>query len=287
MPIRRTIGEWTTLLEIEPALRYIFVEGESDQWLIATVFNALNRTNVSVRLIQDVYISESQLHKTPFNSGNRAKLLAFSSAVQARMTRPMDNMRCIVDLDCDAILPRAAESRFVRFTDSANMLVHFAEYPSIRHTIGAVYGHDLSIADFETVVDAAVFLFVVRVLRYSHFPQASSVDPYKSLTIEGERLRFAKEDYVQRFAMRNGLIKEAERLLSEANDLRSRLTADPRRYMNSHDFLSLLYGALKRRRYVSAGVTQTELNRVYQATITIDRLHAVPLIDSLCAWANV
>ena len=196
-------------------------------------------------------------------------------------------MRCVVDLDCGAILPGIKDSKFVCFTDSANMLIHFAEYEPIRHMIGAVYGHDLSAPDFEMIVDAALFLLAARVVKYSEFPQASNVKHYGSLALERGLLRFDRKDYIQRFAMANHLHTEAKRIFDQANNIRSRLRADARRYMNSHDFLSLLYGTLKRRRYVGAGATQTEFYRVYQATITIDRLQAVPLVNSLCVWAGV
>jgi hypothetical protein len=286
MPSRRTIAEWTTLLELEPSLRNIFVEGENDQRLLQAVFRARRCTNVSVRLIQEVQIPERLIRRTAFNSGNRARLLAFASAVEAQISRPIDNVRCVVDLDCDAILPTTYQGKLVCFTDSANMLAHFAEYEPIRHVTAAVYGHELDEGDFETIVDAALFLFSFRVVKYSLFPEASQIDHYRSLTLDGGRLRFDRRDYIWRFAMANGLQNEMRSLFDRASDLRARLRLDARRYMNSHDFLSLLYGALKRLHFVGAGATQTELDHVYQATITMDRLLATPLIEALVLWAQ-
>jgi len=287
MPMRRTIVEWTTLLEVEPALRVVFVEGDADQWLIAALFQSLNAVNVSVVKICEATVPARLIPNTPFSSGNRARLLALASTVEVVATRPVHNLRCVVDRDCATILPVANESQYVRFTDGANLLIQFAAFKPIQHALGAVYGPQLSADDYCAITDAAQFLFAVRVVTYGCYPDATRVDSYSSLALVKDQLLFDRSEYIKRFALANSLARERKYILDQANALCARFGGDVRKYMNYHDFLALLYGGLKRRRFVRAGVSQTELGRVFLATINVDRMVQDPFLKELCTWAGV
>jgi hypothetical protein len=286
MPMRRTIAEWMTLLELEPTLRFVFVEGDSDQWLISTLFRSLNSSNVSVVKIDEVVVPARMIPNSPFSSGNRARLLALAAAVELGMSRPVDNLRCVVDCDLATLIPMAGESRFVRFTDCANILICFAEFYQIQHMIGAVYGHELSLDDYSAITGAAQFIFASRAVTYGAYPAAKRVDPYASVKLSEDRLLFDGSDYVRRFSLANGISRDGERIFDQINVLRARFGDDARKYMNYHDFLSLLYGGLKRRRFVRAGVTQAEIGRVFLATISVERMLQIPLLEELVVWVS-
>jgi hypothetical protein len=85
----------------------------------------------------------------------------------------------------------------------------------------------------------------------------------------------------------NGLMPHASAILGSSTDLVNKFSGDARNYMNSHDFIALLFGAMKRRRYLPAGVALSEFQRVFQATITTDRMLALPLIKRIIGWAGV
>jgi hypothetical protein len=87
--------------------------------------------------------------------------------------------------------------------------------------------------------------------------------------------------------MANGLMPYAEEILESSNNLTNKFSGDSRKYMNSHDFMAILYGAMNRRRYLPAGVTPSEFKRVFSATITTDRMLALPLTRRIIRWAGV
>jgi hypothetical protein len=286
MPARRTVSEWTTLFELEPMLRWIFVEGDSNYRLLGSFFRHYSAPNITLAKASDLEIPSRLITRTPFCSGNKARLISFAVQVEKCLTRPVDNLRCIVDQDCATVVAGGNLPKFVCGTDFANFQIHFVEFDKIRHMVGAVYGHALAVKAFDAIIDATQFLFASRIDRYEHYPSAKPVDPYPSLMFDGG-LSFDTSNYIWRFALRNGLVSDAEKMLLRILALKGGFRADPRNYMNFHDFLALLYGGLLRMKMLPQGVNDTELLRVFSATIDADRVRAVPLIAQLLTWAGL
>src|ERR1700752_3804853 len=114
---RRTVDEWVTYFELEPAINHVFVEGETDRWLIAGLLAALRAGTTDVALATDMDITIPPEEMTPFNSGNRARLVTFADKITQKAARPLDNVRCVIDRDFDTLLPYVAPNRLVLRTD--------------------------------------------------------------------------------------------------------------------------------------------------------------------------
>lgn len=286
MPLRRTVEEWVTYFELESSIFHIFVEGATDRWVLESLISTLRLNSVSVVTAEEVEISLASVEVTPFNGGNRARLRAFCDLIENVRKKEIDNVRCIIDEDCDTILPITLSSKYIWRTDYANLFISFARVDLIQHMIHAVYGRELSAEDFDEVVRACKFLFAVRVIRYSRAPEARDVDAGASLRMISDKILFDEVDYIRRFVLRNHLVGIEQELLLEAVSLQHRFRGDARRYMNFDDFMRMLYAALHRRRFLRAGTSREELMRVYRAMLSPERMQEVPLFRKVSDWVK-
>jgi hypothetical protein len=289
MEPRRTIDEWAALFELEPNFQHVFVEGEADQRILETLFDAVGRRSVAVRIVQEVELPRGceETLQCPFSSGNRARLRIFGQEIQRQAERTLDNIRCVIDKDCDAILPFVADCPLIHITDFASLSASFIEYEPIRHAINTVYGYRIDLSDFCFVTDTAKYLTALRIFRYSFVREAHGVAVYKSIAIgTSGYFEFDYEDYVTRLAIPQGIGNFIEELASGARALLSRFSGDPRYYINYHDFISILFCVLRQRKGLPGGVSQKEIERVISATLSKERMLGVPLLKELADWAK-
>jgi hypothetical protein len=285
-PPRRAIEEWVALFEVIPEIKHIFVEGETDRRILKAHLRGLQRGNVDVRLVDEADIPASNHPPSPFCSGNRARLIIFASAVSERIKPGTDNVRFLIDQDCDLVLPIARTSSLIRVTDFANFLICFAQFDAIRYVVESVYGKALPQEQYEKVIKAAQFLFALRILRYSMHPEAEHIDPEPSFTLVHDKLQFDREDFLRRFLLANGLFGSFNLYSSETEKLLNRFRGDPRQYMQFDDFMTLFYRALKLLRFLPPGTTRLALESVYRASITKERILEIPVFRDLAAWSD-
>lgn len=284
MQPRRTIAEWLTYFELEPSLNHVFVEGESDQAFYRAMFASLSIEDVEVRTVAEVAISSRSFIPTPYSSGNRSRLIVFSEIIQARLAAPADNVRCIIDKDCDCILPTICSSRFLLRTKFANLLIYFAEFDALRHMILAVYGREYSVEDHSVVVGATKFLFACRICRYYLKPDASAVASQASMLVKDGRLVFDQDHFIERLLLANGLMGQKSTFIEMLKSVLNKMRGDAREYMNFHDFMELLHTCLLRRRLLPSGVNSNELTRIYKAAIDLERMRQDSLSKELSIW---
>lgn len=261
------------------------MEGATDQWLLESVFTSLDLGHVSVHRIDDVevFLKGSE---GPFSGGNRGRIELFGSKVGQSISDELDNVRCLVDKECHVVLPSVNSSRLLTTTDFASLPVSLAVFNDVRQVIQAVYGNAIALDDYNNVVLGVMFLFAFRIVRYGTIPGAHSVNIAPSLIVNYDKVEFSREDYVRRFCVRNAIAGNEQKLINKSNDIMNRFRGDPRKYMNYHDYLSMLYAMLLKRRVVGAGSSMREFERVFRAVGTKDRMIAIPVVEKLTAWAR-
>jgi hypothetical protein len=286
---KRTIEEWVALFELEPNFQHVFVEGENDQRAIESLFYSLGRNSVAVRIAQDVELPTEYLGlpRSPFSSGNKARLRIFAQEIDRLATGAITNVRCVIDKDCDAILPFVPDSSLICMTDFANLPISFIEYEPIRYVINAVFGHRLELDDFRFIMETATFVTAFRICRYAFAPEVHGVSIEKSISSRADGpLEFDRRDYVTRLANSQGLGAHSGELFENTTSLIMRFQDDPRNYINYHDFISIFSSVLRQRRFIPGGVSTAELERMIRATINRDRMLRVSLLRELADWAR-
>ena len=81
------------------------------------------------------------------------------------------------------------------------------------------------------------------------YPEAKKVDPSRSIKVIVDDLVFDRTDFIRRLTITNGIGADAERImLLIQRVILEILKGDLRKFINFHDFMTLCYEGLKRRR---------------------------------------
>jgi hypothetical protein len=83
-------------------------------------------------------------------------------------------------------------------------------------------------------------LFAVRLANYELRWNLKSVDWCKSCSVEGDTIKFSRNDYIARYLNKNGRLADQPEFNAMVIMQRARLTGDPRRWIHGHDFCRLL-----------------------------------------------
>jgi hypothetical protein len=281
---RRTVEEWLTYFEIAPNLPHLFVEGVSDQALLQGLFRA-RALDVEVRTIEEVDLALVEtLNPSPFCSGNRARLAGFSAAIQGHNV-PIHNALCLVDKDCDTVVPVLSSSHNLLLTDYASLYATYAEYDFVEGTIGRALRRTIDARNWSVLLEACRFLFAFRVIRYRDWPAAVPLAPTHLLKMHAGVVVLDKHAYSRKFISKNGLTVRVETLVSAVEEVFGGLVGDPRLFIHFHDFVELLVSLLRNMRILPVSFRYEHLLAILKGAAAPDALADQPVIIYLLAWA--
>lgn len=278
MIFSRTVEEWQTVFELEPTLRDVFLEGETDRRLVEGFLRAIGNRDARVRTAAEIDFSGQVFSGNPFCSGNKLRLISFAANLTRCFAQDVKGLTCLIDRDCDVIMPIVDYQYCVVSTDYANLPASFMEYSSVAFCIHTTYGKEISKEFFDNVMEAARFNFALRIYRYSKRPSSQNVALEPSQSKDNTSLNFNKSDLIRRYAIRNNIASEQESILADVTDIFGRLIDNPRKYVNSHDFFALLYNSMRLFGIVKGSLGIEDVKRTFTAAIDVQRISVLPSI---------
>lgn len=239
--LRRSIPELITRYRLHPELQDIYVEGETDRDLVTWALTELGLRDSRVYPASIIDVDPALLAKYNLTHGARSQIIVLAKELEDNI--PADARAIgIVDRDYDAILGRKIESPFFRTTDYGSIELYTFEETTLGKFLSLVLGAP-SVdprTTLSNLTDPLKELALIKAARQVLALVCPLVDFRKYLRIDDDRVLFDRGRFIRNSLIAAALGKRETSLLAKIEELRPRLPADPRQYINGHDFIDIL-----------------------------------------------
>lgn len=239
---RKDLDEFVTLLELHPEMTEIIVEGRADAAMVKW-FLREEGIDCDVSPVDDrLNVPAEYLESHDLAIGNRNEVIAAAIYLEP-FSHLLKQIACVADSDFDHLLSLDKNFSFLIMTELSCLEIA-AVTPQTLAKFHAIFLRgdqriDLTSA-IEDCIDAAVEIFLVRA-ALSNMPDPpgminrpeSCVKKLPGFVFDGPAL-LRKCVAEMRLAD-----EEIEAIISDIDELRSRVNSDKRRYVNWHDFVKL------------------------------------------------
>lgn len=242
VPERRTLEEIIARYTLEPGLRDIYVEGPSDLSLIDWFLRASGRSNFAVYEVETVEIPPARIFENGLEDGNRGRVITLAVTLAEALSGIDLGLTCIADRDTAFLLEEERDSKFLLYTDYANMEMYFFTQNAIDKFLSLVVrkrpeNPDHILESFRPILEE---LFLIRVANRILGLGLSEQEFEGCCSLRSGRATFDVDEYIKRYLAKNSAMGEKCRVYDTIERFRPRLGEDPRMQMDGHDFVGLL-----------------------------------------------
>lgn len=277
---RRRLNELHLKYKLEPGLRDIYVEGESDAYIVRWFLKEQGNVNAVVYQISTIDIPVERLEATSHQNNNRGRVIFLGQDLAA--ANLLSQATCIVDSDFDVILDRRKVSENILFTDYTCMEMYFFNTWHIDKFFSLVVGRQVKNVQriLDNISSILQELFLVRLasqllgLNFACMPMTSCCH------IEEEEIIFDFDEYLKRYFNKNKGHSQATVFNKKLDECRQLLLPNKRHQMHGHDFLELLAWYI-RKAYSVQHFDSASIGRVLLACLEASKLSAEGLFVNI------
>ena len=257
MAPKRTPEEWATVVRISgPAVKHLFLEGNSDARIIASLLGYPAPCDVR----SGDEIDDDLADATPFFGGNKLRLIKVAAAVEPWAC---PNVVCLIDADFAPFVEWHKRLIALRATDFANLPVTTLTEEWLRSFLLRSFGYVMSVATWKEICVALVTGFVARYLSAQSDEPRGAPDLGGACQIKEGELTFDADAYLQKFFGVTGLA--LSRMRSATEELSAVLDGDVRYAAHSQDTLDLVYFILKSSGRLTGSFPRASMKPMYIA----------------------
>ena len=238
----RRLDELATLYRLEPTLRDVYVEGNSDKRFIEWFLHEKNVIGVTVNEINNVDIPANLILAAGLSDGNKSRVIILARELERILGSEMVSVTCIIDGDFDDLLGQKHDCAFLLTTDHTCLELYFYDPRCINKLLRlVVYGFPKSARSVPAELQAPLQeLFLIRMASHSLRWNIKLTQFEKLCKLTETGITFDRNKYVQRVLMANQKADFAEQFFEQVEVGRRLLTHDPRKQIHGHDFVALL-----------------------------------------------
>lgn len=237
---RKRLNELRLKYRLEPTLRDIYVEGESDASIIRWLLREHGNRSAVVYYISTVEVPIEILDKYGQDDNNRGRVIAL--ALELASVNLLSQATCIVDRDFDAILNNLIGLENLLFTDYSSMEMYFFNSWHLEKLFSLALGRQIDNA--QVILDnvAAILqeVFLIRLANHLQKLGFGCISITCCCQIKEGKIKFDLTDYMTRYLHKNGGHSHRSTFDEKVNECRALLLQDPRQQMHGHDFLEVL-----------------------------------------------
>jgi hypothetical protein len=234
----RSIHALVALYELEPTVRDLYVEGESDKRLLEWFLQERGIEKAEVYPASLIEVSASLLAKHGLDNGsNRAKIIALSAELAESVPKP-SQVRCIVDRDFEEYIPIGINNSILLLTDYNSMELYLFNRKTVNKFIKIVLG-GLRLGSEDLLESAGKVLEAIYVFRLANQKLAWNMQwiPFTRYVDVGDSLSFRSEAFVSAYLQKNNRWSERDLFQGAVAKLKVQLCDDPRLRIRGHDFM--------------------------------------------------
>lgn len=247
--IRRSLKELVALYALEPSLKDIFVEGQSDKSLIQWYFNEMGRSDVRVFMINTVEVPNELLAVSRLSThSERNRVIVLSEYLSTEIKAMNPKVRCIADKDFNHYLGIQRRNRLLFYTDYNSMDMYLFNEKTLRKCL-SFYSQTFPISPKKLICSLKKILQRIFLLRLANEGLGwgmTRVDLKKYIKWESKKITFDEAKYIQAYLQRNNRLRQRKSFEAKVVELSGKLGSDPRQNIRGHDFIYVLYLLLKR-----------------------------------------
>jgi hypothetical protein len=255
LPEIREIDDLVALYKLEPSLRDVFVEGQSDASVVEWFLKTSGIPLANVNEITFVNVPAQMVCGAGLEDNNRGRVIALANELERRLNGEGATITAIVDSDFAVLLGIDLNSCFLMGTDYACMEMYFFNEQCLAKLL-MLFVRGFPIAAAQVLADISAplqELFLIRLANHT-LGWNLKIIPYEDFfTLSGENTEFDRNLYIRRLLIANGQYPRLDGFLNEIETHRRRLTGDPRNQIHGHDFVAILarYIRLHRKRHIN------------------------------------
>jgi hypothetical protein len=215
------------------------VEGSFDKRLLEWFINEAGYRNVAVYEIDTIQIDARDSNE----GGSRSRVLALSNFLNDRLGRDVLCFTGVIDADLDYALGVEQNDSAVLVTDYTSMELYAFSESCLRKFLALGLGVDSADTNELLKTYHAILheVFLIRAAIRLTGMSLFWLDFTGCCSIEGESIRFDRDEFVTRLLMKNDALSLRGDLDTAIAALRSTLTSlDRRRVIHGHDFMDLV-----------------------------------------------
>lgn len=284
----RTIDELISIHELEPEIKSIFVEGDSDQGFLTWFIHDSGIPNVSVYEIATINFSNDEVQVNS-NKNNKQKLFDLCNTISQKNKDLVDQIICVVDKDLDDYFNKGQNPLGIVTTDYSCMEM-YGFTKKVLQKLFLVYARreTTSIDDlFSNISSILCTLAQIHIVNENMKLGCSRIDIDRCLSIsENKLIKFKDSDYICRYLNTHGKLSQKDLFIKEINLIAPKLTLDIRNYSNGHDLINLLSFYIRRVCKPSVNCEESILARTFFLSIENNDIKDQNLFIFIGKWGN-
>ena len=242
VPERQQIQELVALYRLEPTIRDVYVEGLTDQSLLAWFLSELGHRVVSVKQIESVEVPVELVQSLGFENNNRGRVITLAHVLESELGRETRATTCVADSDFDRLLRKQYRSTLLLLTDYPSMELYFFESSSLRKFLAIVVRGfpKLPRVVMSEIQGPLVEMFLYRLANSRLGWGLRHISFETCCTLHKTGVVLDSDKYIVRLLNANNRSAQREAFLDSVRECRSFLREDSRNHMHGHDFIALL-----------------------------------------------
>jgi hypothetical protein len=238
---RRTMAELFAMYALEPTIRDLYVEGDTDKhfwhWFLCRQLGL----KVDVASIDTIDVPSSALAKFNKLHGQRGRVIVLALEFEEKFGPTAPHLTCIADSDFATIDGHAYHPACLFYTRWTSLELHFLTPESVERFFYTIHSTEV---DGEAFVAAAMevlgAVFAVRAANADLGWNMAHLDFDKFVDLSAYGLIFDRERYITAYLNKNRRLKQSAMFRTAVQSALARFRQDPRYQAHGHDLLTLL-----------------------------------------------
>lgn len=239
----RTLDEILALYQLEPSLKDVYVEGESDRRFLSWFLGQSSRTQVEVYTIDVVDIPEPVLKKYGLlKHSRRSKVLALAAELGSQFKAGL-SVVCVADRDFQDYLPIGFTSPMLQFTDGNSLECYALTEQNLRKFSLVVLGQrDAMLVGLSSAI--ANILRQIYVIRLANEVLGWGMEaiPFtRYVRLDGTKVSFEEDKFLRAYLQKNNRWHDREEFKNALDSVSAKMSHETERTARGHDIAELLF----------------------------------------------
>jgi len=282
LPERHKVDELVALYELEPSLRDVYVEGETDEAFFDWFFSHVGTSKVEVKGIRSVDVPAEAVARYDCEVSNRGRLITLAHELEKELGSGALNVTCVVDADFDLVLEKSYHCALLLLTDYSSLELYSFTTSTLSKLLKVVVmgfpqsGAAVITAIRVPLIEAFALRMTNKVLGWNMPWQPIE----KCCEVAGSVVKFDTKKYISRYLQAAGRFGDRQQFQEALGRSRGMLKGDERRFIHGHDFVDMLVWYLRQHKGFRS-VSKLMIERALFACIESGSIASEPTLRAL------
>lgn len=240
---KRTLSETISYYKKNKNFRDLYVEGSVDKNILTNVLDHLGCKNIVVKNIDIINITDTDLVKYKFSSGNKNRLLTLALELELSIISYSGSLYCLADSDYSFIIDDKINSPYLIYTDFTDIEMYFYEeyiIDKIKIGIQNLNVDAGQLLDNFTEILKSIFYCKLANIDLGWNMESQDHLPCCAVSRGTDFITFNDKDFIDRYLQKNNRFEALDIFMHKINELTSVIFKSRKCVIRGHDYLKLL-----------------------------------------------